>query len=865
MAKNVKSEPRRRTVNKTTSGFYIDKIPQKYQIIGVILTIIVLFLIFLNPLFFGGKIFQSADITASMSMQPYLQKAREGFTLWNPHIFCGMPAYSIAVGYTWFNLIYVLFTGFRDVFTGLFAVDYVRWSFYLIILAVTSFFLMKHLTKNTLISLFSALATSFSTGYIVFLYIGHVTKLTSLCMFPLIFLLLLRMQQKIKLLDIFILLVALQLLVQGFHVQIIFYMGLATGIYFVYYLIYSLVIKDTKLALNLAKSLGILVVSVGIALAIQLDNFSQIYEYTPYSTRGTKSIKELTAQSAFAGKTTDAAVENDSAKSAYYSYHTDWSFSPGEVATFVIPSFYGFGNSLYTEPGSGQEIEVRSYFGQMPMVDVPMYMGVIVLFLALYAVFTRFKDPIVQFLSLLAVIALFLSFGKNFPVFFNMLFYHMPYFDKFRVPSMILVLVQFAMPILAGLGLSEIISSRSKINSNETTAAKILRVIAIAFSALFAVALVGQSSLADSFFSRAMQAHKDNPQMANYFNSLQDYLKGMYISDMLFAFGLTAIVFWAGYLYKIKKIGADAFALLAVVLVLVDLWRIDGRAAMYADAPDKKELFAEPEYVRIIKSQKDYGKEPYRMLNLKQQGQGSMSQNSNFHAYFLLEDFYGYSAIKPRAFQDMMDVVGIFSPAMWKMANVKYLVLDKPYTDSLFHMIGGSGDSYVFELNSTLKRYYFVNRVEQKPAIDVLNDLKVNKFDPADVAYVQETPPVVQKPDSTAAITLKKYTDEVTQLDVNASGDNYMVYATSYQPKGWNVTIDGKPVQVYRTDHAFMGIVVPKGKHSVEFNYSPASFTLAKNASLVFSSLVLLGLFGSIWLEVRKRKNGTAAAEPNQE
>ena len=869
MAKNVKQTPRRQTAGKTPGGFSFDKIPQKYQIIGVVLTIIALFLIFLNPLFFGGKVFQSADITASQSMQPYLQKVRDGFTLWNPHIFCGMPAYSIAVGYTWFNLIYVLFTGFRDVFTGLFAVEYVRWSFYLIILAVTSFFLMKHLTKNTLVSLFSALATSFSTGYIVFLYIGHVTKLTSLCMFPLIFLILLRMQKKIKLLDIFILLVALQLLVQGFHVQIIFYLILATAIYFIYYIIYSLFIKDTKLTVNLAKSLGILIVSVGIALVIQLDNFSQIYEYTPYSTRGTKGIKELTAesQSGLAGKTAEAVAENDSAKSAYYSYHTDWSFSPGEVATFVIPSFYGFGNSTFTEPGSGQEVEVRTYFGQMPMVDVPMYMGVIVLFLALYAVFTRFKDPIVQFLTLLAVIALFLSFGKNFPVFFNMLFYHMPYFDKFRVPSMILVLVQFALPILAGLGLSEIISSKSKINSNEQTAAKILRIVAIAFSALFVISLVGQSSLADSFFSRAVHAKADNPQYAKYFESLQDYLKSMYISDLLFAFGLTALVFWGGYLYKIRKISGDALALFVVVLVLVDLWRIDGRATIYVDAPDKKELFTEPEYVRIIKSQKDYGKEPFRMLNLKQQGPGSMSENSNFHAYFLLEDFYGYSAVKPRAFQDMMDVVGIFSPAMWKMSNVKYLVLDKPYSDSLFHMIGGSGDSYVFELNSTLKRYYFVNRVEKKPAIEVLNDLKTNKFDPADVAYVENNPPVVQKPDSTATITLKKYTDEVTQLDVNASGDNYMVYATSWQPKGWKAAIDGKETEIFQTDHAFMGIVVPKGKHSVEFNYAPASFTIAKNASLLFSSLVLIGLFGSIYLEIRKRKSGAPVAEPepNQE
>jgi hypothetical protein len=210
--------------------------------------------------------------------------------------------------------------------------------------------------------------------------------------------------------------------------------------------------------------------------------------------------------------------------------------------------------------------------------------------------------------------------------------------------------------------------------------------------------------------------------------------------------------------------------------------------------------------------------------------------------------------VKPRAFQDMMDVIGIFNPAMWKMSNVKYLILDKPYTDSLFTMVGGSGDSYVFRLNDRLNRYYFVNHVEQKPAIDVLNDLKAGKFNPGDVAYVQDAAPVVQKPDSTAQITLQQYADEVTKLDVNASGNNFLVFATSYQPKGWHATIDGKQTPLYKVDHAFMGIVVPQGKHSVEFRYAPESFFISEKVSLILSALVLLGLGLSIWLELKKKK-----------
>ena len=99
-----------------------------------------------------------------------------------------------------------------------------------------------------MVSLFTATATSFSTGIIVFLYIGHVTKLTSLAFYPLVFLLLLRLKDKIRIIDFLLLIITLQLFIQGFHVQIIYYTVLSVGIYFLYYFIRSLVKKDNVLS-----------------------------------------------------------------------------------------------------------------------------------------------------------------------------------------------------------------------------------------------------------------------------------------------------------------------------------------------------------------------------------------------------------------------------------------------------------------------------------------------------------------------------------------------------------------------------------------------------------------------------------------
>jgi hypothetical protein len=824
--------------------FNINKIiPPKYHILAAALIVIVLFLIFLNPMYFGGKTFQSGDIIASESAKPYVLKDREGFSLWNPLIFCGMPAYSIGTERTWFNFIYMGFAYIRMGFSSLFSVDYAVWSFYLIILAFSSFLLMRHISKNTRISMFSAIAASFSTGLIVFLYIGHVTKLTSICMYPLIFLILLKFEEKIKIIYALALIIILQLFIQGFHVQIIFYTLFAVAIYYIFFFIRFLINKDKERNIRLIKSASLFIAAAIIAVLISADNLTQIYEYTPYSTRGGKSITETNT-----GKAEQSDVQ-------YYSYHTDWSFSPQEILTFIIPSFYGFGVSTYNGPlTQNQDYEVNTYFGQMPFVDVPMYMGVIVFFLGLFGIFTCWKEPFVKFLTILSGIALFISFGKNFSLLFDLMFYYFPYFDKFRVPSMILVLVQLSFPVLAGYGIMKIISLRE---SSEKKIVSILKYSAYIFTGIFVISLLANSALTNWFVTRvneyAASIQSSKPQNAQYFQAFSKYVADMFISDLLIAFAFLSIVFWAAVFYLNKKLSADILVLVIIVLTVADLWRIDARGAKYHDSPEIKDKFNTPQYVSVIKSQND--KDPFRILNLKQdQSLGSFNQNSNFNAYFLLEDLYGYSGIKPRAYQDIMDVVGPANPTLWRMLGVKYLILDQPVQMAGLTLLSGSEKTFVYRNDSALPRAYFVNRVEKKSGIEVLNLMKSNAFDPKNIAYVQDVDLKVDVPDSSVYSKVVKYTDEKLQLDVNASGNNFMFFGTTYLPTGWKAFIDDNKTELFRTDHGFMGIVVPKGKHKIEFHYAPSSFYISKYVVLILSSLSIFGIVFGLFIERRKQK-----------
>lgn len=854
MAKTKQRVTQKKETETGLSKFSLSNIiPVKYHPLAAILVTVVLYFIFFFPMYFGGKTFQSGDILTSQAMVPYIVNHTDGFTLWNPLIFCGMPAYALGTSLLWFNMIYLIFGSIGRAFGSLFSVEYARWSIYLIVLSLSTFFLVKHLTKNIWIALLAGVAAGFSTGIIVFLYIGHVTKLTSLCFYPLLLLLLIRFQEKIRLIDFLFLVIVLQLFIQGFHVQIIFYILFTIGIYFIYYLLRFIIKKDNTGIKNLLKTMGVFAGAAIIAILIQSDNLTQVYEYTQFSTRGAKGVVE-----------NSSTAQEEQGSSDYYEYHTNWSFSPGEVLTFIVPSYYGFGTSKYNGPlTNNQEVEVNTYFGQMPFVDVAMYMGVIVFFLGLFAIFTRWKEPFVRFLTVTTVIALLVSFGKTFPVLFDFMFYYFPTFDKFRVPSMFLVIVQLNFPILAALGLARMLTIKEENNQKLKNAIKYL---SFAFTGLFVLFILLNSALTSWFVERvneyAATLQAARPQMAQQYQALAEYSAGMFTGDLVLAFGMLAAVCWAAFMYINNKFSRDFFVISVIVLIIFDLWRIDMRGAKYTNAPEQKGLFDTPNYVNVIKQQND--KEPFRIINLKQDGSlGSMNSNSNYNAYFMLEDFYGYSGIKPRTYQDIIDVVGPVNQSIWRMANVKYIITDRPAQMPGFEPLYQSEKEFVYRNGNALPRIYFVNRVELKNNIDMLNEFKSERIDPKQVAYV-EKPLTVDTPDSTATVKFTSYGTEKIELDVKATGNNFLFFGDTYLsgdvkyafitlPTGWKATVDGNTTEIYKTNHGFMGIVVPKGQHKVQFEYAPPSWIISKYIVLILSSVSVLGVIVLLIMSRKKK------------
>ncbi|MFH2054234.1 MAG: hypothetical protein ABIK96_17385 [bacterium] len=119
-------------------------------------------------------------------------------------------------------------------------------------------------------------------------------------------------------------------------------------------------------------------------------------------------------------------------------YATGWSLAPEETGTFVLPSAAGFGKA--------------TYMGRMPFNDYPNYFGFLVLILAA-AGWAAGRRRWLMALGIMALVSVGVSFGNFGFGLYEFLYRWLPYFNKFRIPSMILVLVAFAVALAAPRGL----------------------------------------------------------------------------------------------------------------------------------------------------------------------------------------------------------------------------------------------------------------------------------------------------------------------------------------------------------------------------------------------------------------------------
>ena len=370
--------------------------------LAILILIYSIFVIFLfSEVIIFGNTFSSGDSFNPYAINHILDKLRlisSEWPQWQPWIFSGMPTLE---AFTYVNLLYL-----PSYFLNLFGVSDLNIQFiHLVFSAVSMFYLVQMLLENKKIAFISGLLWILNPFLITMIVFGHGSQMMTAAFFPITLYLLIRLKDKQSISYMLLFALALGLQLQRAHVQIAYYACMFLGFFFIY-----------SFYKNRSKKYATLFFS---AIVIAFLIASHIY-------LPSLDYREMSIRSSDMGS---------------FAYATNWSMHPKELLTYIIPNYYGFGGSTYE--------------GFMPFTDFPNYVGVLVLIFAFLSL--KNVNNIRSFFWIVLIISILLSFGKYFEIFYQFFYNYLPFFDSFRVPSMILILSNFCIYILSAYGLKDAI------------------------------------------------------------------------------------------------------------------------------------------------------------------------------------------------------------------------------------------------------------------------------------------------------------------------------------------------------------------------------------------------------------------------
>lgn len=768
-----------------------------------------LVLVFFYPIVFG-KVFLSPDSVAPAGFSKVALDAfteRGVYALWNPYHFLGMPSFG--------SLAHVPFVYPPDILFGFLnqtlGFPDLTWLLaHYVLLAVGMVALLRALGAGPEAAAIGAASLSLTPNLVAVGAFGHGSQIMTAAYLPLLFLLYDRFVRRGSLLYLaaFALAAALQLLRS--HVQIVFYSWLALGLYALFLSVSAF--REGRRPEGIRSLTGL---AAGLVLAFGMSSFL----YLPI-----RDYAEHSVRSAGAGG------------GAGFEYATSWSFHPREMLTFLIPSMFGFGG--------------QTYWGAMPFTDYPNYMGIVPFALALYAAFVL-RGTMRAFLLTLAGVSLLISFGKHFAPLYALLYDHLPFFNKFRVPVMILVLVQFATAALAALGIDRALRLPEP-GKRTGPAAAAAATAAAAGPWWRACAMAVAGSIGGIALFQAFRPSLEAAAAASRPNMNQGLARlalDMASIDLLKSGILLALGFGAIALYRSGRVGKSVAAAALLVITAGDLWSLDrkimdpqiGTKREYADA------FAESPEVTFLRADSTQ----FRVL--------PTAWNDARLASFGVASVLGYHPAKPRLYQAFVDTIGIASLQTLQMLNTKYILSESYFPPDMPGVrLRLDGKVKTYEVDGVLPRAYVVHRLY--PVRDesmALAALRAHGVDPRLEAVWTKPDPLPELADPTLpdSVRLLRFDFNEVEYSVSTNAPGLLVTIDQWDPD-WSVTVDGKRAELERVNYLMRGVLLPAGVHIVRFHYMPRA--LAAGIRISAASLAITILLAGFGLVTGRRKRATA-------
>ena len=120
-----------------------------------------------------------------------------------------------------------------------------------------------------------------------------------------------------------------------------------------------------------------------------------------------------------------------------------------------------------------------------------------------------------------------------------------------------------------------------------------------------------------------------------------------------------------------------------------------------------------------------------------------------------------------------------------------------------------------------------------------------NSFDPNNEAIMLQSEAKKikkRKFSGEGEVKLTKYKPNHLTYEANVKGNQFVVFSEIYYPDGWKAFVDGKEVNIVKTNYLLRGIELSGGKHKIEFKFDLPKFHLLNKISFTASILLLLAI-----------------------
>ncbi|QBO58593.1 YfhO family protein [Chryseobacterium salivictor] len=836
-------------------------------IIGSLVVFIVLAVIYANPVLTGKQLFQHDIVQYKGGAKELLDyRAENGKeTYWSDSMFGGMPTYQMGAQFRGdvikniddllnflpkpANYIFLLFSGF----------------FLLGLVAV----------RNWKYALLGATFFGLSTYFYIALAAGHNGKIHTVAYFaPLLAGILLVYIRKKYVVGFIVTALFMGLQIAANHPQMTYYLFIALAFLFLSELIRAFQGKtDWK---HFGISTGVLALAFVLGIGMNSQRIMANSEYITETVRG-KQILDNEKHSA-----DKSGMDKESMLM--------WSYGKLETLNLFIPRLMGGASNeegsdqmmaklqqlVQENVTSQQEMDRISkgfsslaYWGEQPGTSGPAYQGAVVCFLAVLGFFFAWKKYRYWILGA-SVLTVLLAWGSNFMIVSDFFIDYVPFYNKFRAPSSILVVVELLFPLIAIVGLYRFFNSNEK---TETSSDNILTedykkktliyVSSAVLGITFILLLFGKSIL--GFYT---------PSEKNY---LPPFLLDFLVDERFKMFSIDAvkaIVFvavTAGVLFlSLKNKITQNIAIVIIGLVsLFDLWSVNKRYLNNDNFIDKsftenpfqtensellmqkvgdnanlKSLLDNADMNKTLETLAEKDRGHYRIYN---QILGPFNETNT--SYFK-SSVGGYHAVKLRRYDDLineyfgkMDTVKV--PRILNMLNTKYMIFGSPEQPKVVTNADANGNAWFV---SELKFAGTPN--EELDEIGVIDNKRVAVIAKADQKYFDGKP---LQQDSTAFLDLKKYEANELEFTSQSKTPQLAVFSEIYYPKGWKMFVDEKEVPYIKADYLLRAVYVPAGKHSIKMIFAPEVIAKGKVISMIAFALFLLLSGLGIYFIYRKR------------